>query len=174
MKKIFNLSVILLIMLLVVTGCNKNEKATITENYTKKDMEELLENFYKDIEGLPMLNTTEVDLESSDMIKNATGLTSSKGIDMILLSEPVINAQAHSVVLIKTNKDANMENMKKEILNNIDMRKWICVGAEQLYVTNYDSVIIVIMTDEQLAKKVLSNFKTATNDNFGSVLDKNS
>ena len=52
-----------------------------------------------------------------------------------------MSSQAYSAVALKVKSNANIETVKEEILNNVDMRKWICVSAEKLYVTNYNNII---------------------------------
>ena len=56
--------------------------------------------------------------------------------------------------------------------DNIDMRRWICVSAEQLYITNSGNVIFSVMTDKDIAKAVYDDFKKYVNNNIGKELEK--
>ena len=52
------------------------------------------------------------------------------------------------------------------------MNKWICVSAEQLYITNNGNVIFLVMSDEDQAKPVYDNFKKYVNNEIGKELHK--
>ena len=58
------------------------------------------------------------------------------------------------------------------MLDNIDMRRWICVSAEQLYITNSGNVIFSVMADKDIAKAVYNDFKKYVNNNIGKELEK--
>ena len=59
----------------------------------------------------------------------------------------------------ESNKSTEDENsMKKEMLEGIDMRKWICVSAEKLWVTNYNDVIFFVMSSEEWGKPKITLF----------------
>ena len=54
--------------------------------------------------------------------------------------------------------------MKQEILNNIDMNKWICVSAEKLYITSYNDVIFVVMSYTEYSDKIYDKFSKYVNN----------
>ena len=54
--------------------------------------------------------------------------------------------------------------MKQEILNNIDMNKWICVSAEKLYITSYNDVIFVVMSYTEYSDKIYDKFSRYVNN----------
>ena len=58
------------------------------------------------------------------------------------------------------------------MLDNIDMRRWICVSAEQLYITNSGNLIFSVMADKDIAKTVYNDFKKYVNNNIGKELEK--
>jgi len=60
--------------------------------------------------------------------------------------------------------------MKQEMLDNIDVRKWICVQAERVYVTNYNDVIFLVMASEEWAKPVYDEFKNLVGGKVGKEL----
>ena len=59
------------------------------------------------------------------------------------------------------------------MLDNIDMRRWICVSAEQLYITNSGNVIFSVMAEKDIAKAVYNDFKKYVNNNIGKELEEN-
>ena len=121
---------------------------------------------------LPELETMKVDIKNIDEVTSYTGLKTTDGIESIVVSEPLITAQAYSVAIVKVKDNADVEKIKQEMLDNIDMRRWICVSAEQLYITNSGNVIFSVMADKDVAKAVYNDFKKYVNNNIGKELEK--
>ena len=121
---------------------------------------------------LPELETLKVDIKNIDEVTSYTGLKTNDGIESIVVSEPLITAQAYSVAIVKVKDNADVEKIKQEMLDNIDMRRWICVSAEQLYITNSGNVIFSVMADKDVAKAVYNDFKKYVNNNIGKELEK--
>ena len=107
-----------------------------------------------------------------DEVTSYTGLKTNDGIESIVVSEPLITSQAYSVAIVKVKDNADVEKIKQEMLDNIDMRRWICVSAEQLYITNSGNVIFSVMADKDIAKAVYNDFKKYVNNNIGKELEK--
>lgn len=80
---------------------------------------------------------------------------------MGLASEPMINASAHSVCLLRVPEGTDVEALAKEIEEKADPYKWICVGAEKKVVLTHGNLICLIMSNTETATQVESNF----NDN---------
>ena len=93
-------------------------------------------------------------------------------IESITVSVPVMTSQAYSVAIVKVKDNVDVEKIKQEMLDNIDMRRWICVSAEQLYITNSGNVIFSVMADKDIAKAVYNDFKKYVNNNIGKELEK--
>ena len=124
----------------------------------------------KDI--LPELETIKIDIKNIDDVTSYTGLKTNDNIESITVSVPTITAQAYSVAIIKVKNNANVEKIKQEMLDNIDMNRWICVSAQQLYITNSDNLIFYVMADKDIAKKVYDDFKKYVNNKIGKELEK--
>ena len=121
---------------------------------------------------LPELETLKVDIKNIDEVTSYTGLKTNDGIESIVVSEPLITSQAYSVAIVKVKDNADVEKIKQEMLDIIDMRRWICVSAEQLYITNSGNVIFSVMADKDIAKAVYNDFKKYVNNNIGKELEK--
>ena len=121
---------------------------------------------------LPELETLKVDIKNIDEVTSYTGLKTNDGIESIVVSEPLITSQAYSVAIVKVKDNADVEKIKQEMLDNIDMRRWICVSAEQLYITNSGNLIFSVMADKDIAKTVYNDFKKYVNNNIGKELEK--
>ena len=150
MKKII-LGLCIVLSVFIMTGCGKKEKNI------EGTLEEIMTKVYAGIsdEELPMmLSNVEVTDEN---IENYLG---TKDIDYqeALASESMVGSIAHSVVLIRMNEGANIEDAKTLIKEKANPRKWICVEAENVYVESKGNLIILIMSGE-LADSIKANFE---------------
>ena len=162
------LAVISFIIFILVSG--SGNKGSVE---TPKDINDIINTINKNNKNvLPELETMKVDIKNIDEVTSYTGLKTNDGIESIVVSEPLITAQAYSVAIVKVKDNADVEKIKQEMLDNIDMRRWICVSAEQLYITNSGNVIFSVMADKDVAKAVYNDFKKYVNNNIGKELEK--
>ena len=177
MKKeniIIGIIVLTVIVILGVLFINFNKNET-TENTIKnsKDMIKMVNSIYQNINNeLPSLETMTIDINNLDDVTSYTGLKSNKDIEELVISVPMMNAQAYSLAVVKVKDGANIESLKQEMLDNIDMRRWICVSAEKLYITNNENIIFLVMADKDTAKIVYDEFKSYVNNKVGKELEK--
>ena len=176
MKKKQNILVIALILLAVITFgviILVSGKENTSSLETTKDIIKMINSINKDNKNvLPELETMKIDVKNIDEVTSYTGLTSNDNIESIVVSVPMMTAQAYSVAVVKVKDNADVEKIKQEMLDNIDMRRWICVSAEQLYITNSGNVIFSVMTDKDIAKSLYDDFKKYVNNNIGKELEK--
>lgn len=176
MKKKQNILVIALILLAVITFgviILVSGKENTSSLETTKDIIKMINSINKDNKNvLPELETMKINVKNIDEVTSYTGLTSNDNIESIVVSVPMMTAQAYSVAVVKVKDNADVEKIKQEMLDNIDMRRWICVSAEQLYITNSGNVIFSVMTDKDIAKAVYDDFKKYVNNNIGKELEK--
>ena len=162
------LAVISFIIFILVSG--RGNKGSVE---TPKDINDIINTINKNNKSiLPELETMKVDIKNIDEVTSYTGLKTNDGIESIVVSAPLITAQAYSVAIVKVKDNADVEKIKQEMLDNIDMRRWICVSAEQLYITNSGNVIFSVMADKDIAKAVYNDFKKYVNNNIGKELEK--
>lgn len=162
------LAVISFVIFILVSG--SGNKGSVE---TPKDINDIINTINKNNKNvLPELETMKVDIKNIDEVTSYTGLKTNDGIESIVVSEPLITSQAYSVAIVKVKDNADVEKIKQEMLDNIDMRRWICVSAEQLYITNSGNVIFSVMTDKDIAKAVYDDFKKYVNNNIGKELEK--
>lgn len=162
------LAVISFIIFILVSG--SGNKGSVE---TPKDINDIIDTINKNNKNvLPELETMKVDIKNIDEVTSYTGLKTNDGIESIVVSEPLITSQAYSVAIVKVKDSADVEKIKQEMLDNIDMRRWICVSAEQLYITNSGNVIFSVMADKDVAKAVYNDFKKYVNNNIGKELEK--
>ena len=162
------LAIIAFITFIVVSG--SSDKGSFN---TTKDIKNLINTINKDNKDLlPELETMKINVKNIDEVTSYTGLKTNDGIESITVSVPVMTAQAYQVAIVKVKDGIDVEKIKQEMLDNIDMRRWICVSAEQLYITNSGNLIFSVMADKDVAKAVYNDFKKYVNNNIGKELEK--
>ena len=160
-------------VVIVKNNNNTTNGGTSVKIELGKDMKSMLKSIYsenKDV--LPELETEEIDVSNSDLVTSYTGIQSTGNVESLVVLEPLMSSQAYSAVALKVKSNANIETVKEEILNNVDMRKWICVSAEKLYVTNYNNIIFFVMSDEDWATATYNSFKEYVGNEIGKELQK--
>lgn len=141
---------------------------------TGAELTEMIEEVYEKAGvELPRLETSEVDLTNTDMLSYNLGVSSAEGIKAAVISQPLMTSQAFTFALIQTEEGANIEALKKSILDGVNPRKWICVGVEKVQVTNSDSVICLIMADAESCPLLANAFAEITGNKLGNTLEKN-
>ncbi len=96
------------------------------------------------------LSTMPVDLTNADSVKAITGLEDGSKLDGALVSETMIGSQAYSLVLVRVKDEADAEAVKKEMIDGINPRKWICVGADEVRAINSGKVVMLVMMSSEL------------------------
>lgn len=68
-----------------------------------------------------------------------------------LASEPIMMPSAYELTLVRVKEGADIEKIKKEIKENVNPQKWVCVGVnpDNVIVDSIDDVIIIIMSDNE-------------------------
>ena len=136
MKK-FGLIAILLVAVLLVSGCgNKNVEGKLEDLMAK-----IYENIPEDEKPM-MLTNTEVTEENVEYFLGTADIE----YEEALASEPAVSSIAHSVVLVRVKDGADIEAIKTTIKEKVNPRKWYCVEAEEVVVKNKGNLVILIMT----------------------------
>ena len=176
MKKttiIIILAIAVIAIIGAVVAVKLNTKTEELKLQTSEEIQNMLNNIYtNEAIQLPQLETAVIDVSDEMQVTTYTGLQSNQNVEELIVSVPFINAQAYSLAVVKAKENADIEKMKQEMLDNIDMRRWICVSAEKLYITNYKNIIFLVMSSEEWAKPVYEEFKNFVGNDIGKELEK--
>lgn len=158
----------------VIFAITSNKESKTNETLqTAGDIKKMLETIYKNLaDELPELTTEEINLKESELVESLTGLKSTDDINTLVVSEPVMGSQALEVAVIKTKEKTDNEAMMKNIKDNVDMSRWICVSAEKLYIVNSGDVIFMVMADSDRAKSIYDEFVKYMDNKVGKTLEK--
>ena len=112
-----------------------------------------------------------LDITNNDSVKYITGLENGTNFEYVVVSEPLMSSQAYSLVLAKVKSGINADEIAKQMSENIDTRKWICVEAEKLYATSSGDIVFLVMSNEGIAKPIYERFKSLAG-NINQVYEK--
>lgn len=150
MKKLFGIFSILLLSLTLV-GCGKEKNENI-----EGSLEDIMTKLYEGIkeEEKPMMLENKTLTEEDFKYYAFADIKYKEAI----ASESMTGSTPHSVVLIRLKDGKDAEAAVKEIKDNANPRKWICVEAENVYVLNKGDLVVLIMSNE-LAEPIKTNFE---------------
>lgn len=152
MKKMKVIAAACLTASLLFAGCgNKQAEQTALDG---KTLPEIIDLIYEQKDPGLSVGTMEIDLGDPSSLQYSTGLDSADGIEAAAVSEAMISAQAYSMVLVRTGEDADTEAVAKRMKEGIDPAKWICVQADDMEVSGYGDVAMLIMVSSELSDSV--------------------
>ena len=168
MKKLIAM-VLVMAMALSMVACGGKEAAA-----AKAPLEGTMEeNVLKVIEIAPvefMGGSMPVDLTDADATFYFTGLSDASKVTDVVVYESMLGAQAFSLILARVAEGADTKAVAQEMNDNIDTRKWVCVGADEKIVAGYGDVVMLIMLDSQLGLSA-QNYVDAFKQVCGADLD---
>lgn len=168
---------IVIILIMVIIGIalftNKKPKTNLEAINSAEDLSALVNKVYEGQEGnIPSSLQTQIIDTTDDMaVKMVTGLENANDLEYVVASEPMITSQAYSLVLAKVKNGKNADEIAKQMSENVDQAKWICVSAEKVYATSSGDIVFLVMSSEKTAKPIYEKFKTLAG-NIGKEYEK--
>ena len=156
MKKWIGLS-LALVMCISLAACGRKKaeqplSGTMSENVDKL----MAANPVEFMGGQQPIDIQDTSEEGLWALKSYTGLDSAEKISDAAVYEPMTGSQAFSLVLVRVKNAADTKQIAQEMKENIDPRKWICAGADQVMAAGYDDTVLFIMVDSALGKTAQS------------------
>lgn len=168
---------IVIVFIMVIIGIalftNKKPKTNLEAINSVEDLSALVNKVYEGQEGnIPSSLQTQIIDTTDDMaVKMVTGLENANDLEYVVASEPMITSQAYSLVLAKVKNGKNADEIAKQMSENVDQAKWICVSAEKVYATSSGDIVFLVMSSEKTAKPIYEKFKTLAG-NIGKEYEK--
>lgn len=180
MKKIICI-LLALSMMFAFAACGGNGETTETTTEPAAEaveltgtLEEIAAQIYANATTIEMMlmDPMEIDLADVEAAGSYIGVSSTDSIERAVFSEPMIGSIAYSMCLVKAKDGADVEALKNEILEGVNYRKWICVAAEKVLVTNCGNTIMMIMAAENIVDDVYNAFNIVANGAASAPLTK--
>lgn len=149
MKKLIAL-LLAAMMILSMSACGAKQEAAKTP--LTDPLEKIMENIYA--VKAPQFGPVSMPVDINDTewsLYTFTGLTSNEGIKEAMASESMIGSIPYSLVLVRVNEGADAKAIAEQMKAGIDQRKWICVEADDLLVSGYCDLIMLVMVSSEFA-----------------------
>ena len=166
MKKLVSIC-LALGLLLSIAGCAKEVAPQMGPAGTP---EEIIAKIYENHQSLQLkVITMDIDLNDGDAVRYNTGLESGDKLSAASLSEAMMG-QAYSLVVARVKDAADAPQVAKDIYDNVDTAKWICVNADTKTAAYCGDVVMFFMVGSQFAESattdtMLEAFKTVCGGN---------
>lgn len=172
-KIIIPIAIAIIIAIVAIIAIMNNSNKHSANLNTTKEIKTALKTIQKNLGGtLPDLEVTEINPKDSELVSSYTYLTDPSIITSLVVAEPTMSSQAYLALIFKVKDNVNVEEVKKELLENIDMNRWVCVSADVLYITNNGNTIFAVMSFEDWATPVYNEFVKYVDNNVGKTLEK--
>lgn len=166
MKKatiILTIAIVIIAIAVIVVAVVMSQQKEKTKLGPINNIEDLTKIFEKVYEGqedkIPSVETQPIDTTDDNMVNAMTGLISGKDLEYLAVSEAMMSSQAYSFILAKVKDGVDANQIAKDMFNNVDTAKWICVYAEQVYATSSGDVVCLVMSSKEWATPVYDSFK---------------
>lgn len=154
--------IVLIALIVVIVALNLNSKSKKSlEINSAEELINLVNKMYEGNEEIipPSIQTQIIDTSDDVLVELFTGISNSDNFEYLVVSEPMMSSTAYSLVLAQVKDGVNVDEITEEMKNKIDLNKWICVSAEQLYATNSGKAICIVMTNKETAETLYNKFK---------------
>ena len=169
MKKLIAM-ILVLAMAVAMAACGGSKAiplaGTMEEN-TLKVMEIAPVEFMGGVIPVDLTDTSE---DGKWAVTYFTGLSDASKITDVAVYESMMGSQAFSLVMVRTAEGVDAKAVAEEMKANIDPRKWICVGADEIMAAGYADTVMFIMLDSQLGLSA-QNYVDAFKSVCGADLD---
>lgn len=174
MKKIIALFLVVVMAVSMVACGNKAADKAPLEGTMEENVMKIMElapvEFMGGIMPVDLGDTSE---DGKWALSYFTGLQDASAITDVAVYEPMMGSQAFSLVMVRTAEGAEPKAVAQEMKDNIDPRKWICVGADEIMAAGYGDTVMFIMLDSQLglsAQSYVDAFQSVCGDNLDFTL----
>lgn len=149
-------------ILFAIFKFNGKAETGLSEVNSGDDLVALIDEIYKGQTNLfSSLESAEIDVTDAYTVTNNTGLVNGDNLEYLAVSQPLMSSQAYELVLAKVKPGVDANAVAKEMSENIDMNKWVCVSANKLYATSSGDIVFLVMAGEaEMATPVYEKFKS--------------
>lgn len=163
MKKLLTL-LVCLTLILSLSACgnkdNPSQDGNKPEENSDINMDKKLADMIKEItDGIELPQSEVFDLDDENF-ESFAFIKKQEGMEGVA-SEAQILTMAHSLVLVRT-QEKDTENIAKEISENANPIKWICVEAEAGKVFYGPNYVFLVMTYKDDVDSLKANFEKVT------------
>lgn len=149
------------------TESTKNEQTTETTTANnpvtppeKKELADIISATYEKHPISIGVSTEQLDPSEmdADTIRYLASVTGVDKVSEICVSGPLMAPPAYEMVVVRVKNASDAEAVAKEMLENSDPGKWICVRAEAVRIGVCGDTIMMVMSSAEEAGALISAF----------------
>ena len=146
MKKVISiLLAFAMVFGLTACGSSAEPEQTVPAVSLEGTMEELVNQPVEFMGGIMPVDLADTSEDGLWAIKYYTGLDNAEQIEDVAVYEPMMGSIAFSLVMVRAKDEVATKTLAESMKAGIDQRKWICVEADDLMVTSFGDVVMLIM-----------------------------
>lgn len=140
-------------MTALLAGCTRDSADDNEGVQEEADLGTIVEKLYQDVDPPPneTINLDESNFEFFAFIPYDDSLSGAA-------ADALVNITPHSLVVIHT-ESGNGAELAKQVAENADPNKWLCVRAEALRVAYTDHYVVLVMSYPDTADAIIANFR---------------
>lgn len=137
------------VMLLGVAGCAQKPAL---QGGVEGTTAEIMDKLYANHTAVDLyLETRDLDIADADAVAHNLGLENGGALSQCSLSEPMMGSQAYSLAVVRVKDGNDTAQIAKEIYDNVNMHKWICVEADVKTVAYSGDVVMMYMVNSEFS-----------------------
>lgn len=144
----------------VLAGCGQTGRG-VSDVKLEGSCQDILQKVYDNAEldadlkeAMQYYQTTAIDPESEEYVLGTDDVDYTDSV----YSAPMMSSVAYQCVVLRLEADEDVEEAKRDLLENAERSKWVCVEAESVVVENVGDVVLYVMADEATAEAVKTAF----------------
>lgn len=160
MKKLFAiLTACFMLTTFVACGSSNNSSSSGSSNTDSVSFDGSLEDYMTalydgiDENNMPAVMTTPITEETEESFLGTTA-----DFKDAVASDAMISAIAHSVCLVRAENEEQAAELAKLIEEKANPAKWVCVEAEKKVVKQRGNLVLLVMSQPELADNIIANF----------------
>lgn len=162
------------------TESTKNEQTTETTTTSdpvtppeKKELADIISATYEKHPISIGVSTDKLDLElDADTIQFISAVKSIDKVSEISISGPMMAPPAYQMVVVRVKDASDAESVAKEMLENANPAKWVCVQAECVRVGVCGDTIMMVMYSVDDATALINAFGEVCGGLTSAILEK--
>lgn len=154
--------ILLFALALTFTGCAEK---TGSQGGAEGTTAQIVDKIYENHEKMELyVDTLELDLADDNAVSYNTGLSSGEKLTQGSISE-ASSSQAYSLAVLRVKDATDAAQVAKDVYDNINTRKWICVEADVKTVAYSGDLVMLYMVSSELtgaptAQSIQEAFRT--------------
>lgn len=116
------------------------------------------------------------DASNKDTSNYYTGLDASAALveaDAVYNENMFMGGAPFSMVIVKVKDTKDVNTVKEEMFNGINMRKWVCVNADHLITVDNGNYVLLVMCSQDVCENIANSFDNVLSGASGTRLAKN-